>query len=278
MFYINTTLDFLPQQIPSEFEQENWIYVPEIAIHNVVPKLYMVSTYGRCYNCKTGIYYPNGNFKSKRYVYTRFKMNDGTNKLLGLHVVLMRSFNYINGCDNLQVNHLDGIKYHNWIWNLEWCTVSRNIQHAYDIGLHAKGEDNSTSKATNSQIELICNLIAKGYRTKDIISELQSIMPELNIKIIVDAIKEGKYWNHISCKYDLSNAYHNQFILTDQQVHAICRSFEIFSTNLQYKEVLDKIGFDYSNLSTKELNRIKETSSLIRNKRTRKDICQKYNY
>jgi hypothetical protein len=48
--------------------------------------------------------------------------------------------------DNLpQVNHKDGNKGNNMLWNLEWCTNSQNQKHAFETDLHiyAVGEDHA---------------------------------------------------------------------------------------------------------------------------------------
>jgi hypothetical protein len=52
------------------------------------------------------------------------------------------------GESNLQANHIDGVKSNNYLDNIEYCSCSENIKHAFKIGLMIpmKGEKNPASK------------------------------------------------------------------------------------------------------------------------------------
>lgn len=54
----------------------------------------------------------------------------GSNKNMSVHILVARAF-IENPEAKTQVNHIDGDKQNNNVWNLEWVTPSENVQHSF---------------------------------------------------------------------------------------------------------------------------------------------------
>lgn len=81
-------------------------------------------------------------------------MHDGVRKVKYVHDLVANAF--LNKPNNQYVvNHIDGNKLHNCVSNLEWVSYAQNNQHAYDNGLHGKGERHYKSKLTNKDVQSI---------------------------------------------------------------------------------------------------------------------------
>lgn len=85
-------------------------------------------------------------YKSKKFLKPRVRCDgylqvnlykEGKRKDFQIHRLVAET--YLENPNNLPcVNHIDGIKSHNWLNNLEFCTASENNKHAYDTGLRRK--------------------------------------------------------------------------------------------------------------------------------------------
>lgn len=93
------------------------------------------------------------------YLRTQF---DG--KTQTIHRVVAKTFIPIDP-NRPFVNHKDGNKKNNAVDNLEWCTRSENIRHAYDNGLNTGcgGTKNGHCRLTLEQV----NYIRENYRRGD---------------------------------------------------------------------------------------------------------------
>ena len=86
---------------------------------------------------------------------------NGKNKRYSIHREVLKAFSPHPNQDNLEVNHINGVKDDNRLENLEWVTTSENQQHAFDTGLSKSGGEH-----TNAQrYEVICEGVVVGRYT-----------------------------------------------------------------------------------------------------------------
>lgn len=73
---------------------------------------------------------------------------------------------FIDNPENkLYVNHKDGNKQNNHVSNLEWCSASENMKHAFNTGLckARKGEESTSAKLTEENVKYIRD----NYKTRN---------------------------------------------------------------------------------------------------------------
>ena len=192
--------------IPSpenQLDSEIWLPISEEFVEGIIPGKYMISSWGRVLDLETNRLLPKNIYYSRNkypniYLQT---VSSSYPKFYAPHRLVALHYLYFPGCEAMDVNHKDGIKYHNWWWNLEWCTKSENIQHALDNNLFKLGEDRKNTKVTNEQANEICKLLELGYTPKQI-SELYKI-ENANVYSIAKNIKFKVSWKHVSKNYSI---------------------------------------------------------------------------
>lgn len=108
---------------------------------------YEVSNFGRVRNKKGHI------MKLQVGTHGYFQVNldfDGKNKTKKVHRLVATAF-IPNPYNKPQINHIDGNKQNNHISNLEWCTGSENVKHAFNIGLNENMRKVSSITIKNAQ-------------------------------------------------------------------------------------------------------------------------------
>lgn len=118
---------------------------------------------------------------------------NGVSKIKSVHRLLANTF-IPNPTFLPVINHRDGNPKNNKIGNLEWCTLSHNVRHAYATGLIKKrfGEEWHSSKLKESQVREIKILLKKGEMKHYEIAKAFNIS-----KATICLINRNKLWCNV---------------------------------------------------------------------------------
>lgn len=127
---------------PIEFEpwsehyhEENWRDVLPCYVPGVIPNMYKVSTHGRVYSNMKSPLHPNGgiirdSLNQRGYHQINLRSVDKKKICVKIARLVMLHFRFTPGCQRLEVDHIDGNKDNNCIWNLDWVYPEENTRRA----------------------------------------------------------------------------------------------------------------------------------------------------
>jgi hypothetical protein len=162
---------------------------------------YFVREDGVVYSC-----YKNGKVKEiKPYLTKRGKgyltisiSDNGTINKHYVHRLVAKAF-IPNVDDKKEVNHIDGDTLNNTVSNLEWCTHSENIKHAWITGCMAnrvlparRGEDSPSAILTANDVSYIRKIYESGGYTYRRLAQMYAMSYGA-----IQSIIKNKTWRHI---------------------------------------------------------------------------------
>lgn len=133
------------------------------------------------------------------YLRTMLKNKEGKFCTIKVHRIVAKTF-IPNPENKGEVNHKNGIKTDNRVINLEWCTRSENLKHAFDIQLITKkGENNPAATVTEAQVlEIRKNYVyGTNCRRKGSVTKKQLAEKYNTTFAVIKQIIQGKTWKHL---------------------------------------------------------------------------------
>lgn len=110
---------------------------------------------------------------------------------VGIHRLVALAF-CEGHADGLCVNHINGNKSDNRAENLEWVSLARNTEHAWETGLvDVRGDNQPTAKLTSKRVAYIRKLLNQGINPHTL-----AIVAGVSDGLIY-LIRDGKRWSGV---------------------------------------------------------------------------------
>lgn len=243
-----------------------------ITIQDIAP-YYAISNYGTVINTNTNMQL-SAALTNDGYLRVSLHTVDGHIKHFLVHRLVMLTFHPISNPDEMQVNHMEGIKIDNRDEHLEWVTGPENIRHAFRTGLNNNiRENHSKAILSNEQVHYICKCLSEGMDFRDIENSIDVI--SINKRELIRSIYERKSWITISRDYTFYDYGNRRNLFTEDQAKTIC---ELLSSGHNYLEILTELGYDINSMSKIELQNMNDVISNIRVGRYYSNISKNYTF
>ncbi len=261
------------------------VFIPmDTSLYPIIPKnKFMISNKGRIYDCHKKEFKKISLPKNEDTSVSYYTVNIGDEKYL-VHRLMLSSFEHLGDIElmkTLHVDHKDGNKHNNELYNLRWATNKENTIYARDLGLlnPRRGETHPCATITEKQAREICELLSTGKYSKSQISKMLNVPYDA-----VCGIYMGVSWVWISKDYNVQNklikgsGYPKVF--TFDQLHMICKYFsenkkpDDMSVRKYCLNTLHSIGYDENIITEGVLNGVRS----IYNKKRYIEITSQYNW
>lgn len=194
-------------------EEEEWKTIDNLDIKQ---NMYEVSSFGRVRNKQTLQFLSQHDCKGYRHCNFQSSNNDNHNPGISrsIHRLVAEAFIPNLSSDTIIVNHINGIKHDNYWRNLEWVTISENIQHAVYFNLEKPliGSDNPSSILNEDIVKHIWMLLIddadelngrpKTNGSPVIVKKyIDEDFPNSGLELyMITSIKGGKSWTSVTSK------------------------------------------------------------------------------
>lgn len=163
---------------------EWWLHISRKYVPGVREGMYEISTYGRVFTHIKSPLYPNGGIMAPSvnahgYLQLNLLSVDGRKICCKISRLVMLHFKFIPGCYIYEVDHKNGDKMNNRIWNLEWVTPQENVHRAINNGLRP------ISCTSDSTILLSNNQAYKLYERRSVENHMLNLVTSMGYHMTI---------------------------------------------------------------------------------------------